>query len=194
MWILRKKSSDRERYCSHQSFSGLYCEDEKDSTMGEESERVNRKLLTLRERKDAVLESLTALKITKRTDFGDFISYAFGSETMTIRTRINFNEPDLVVAYSYPEFFIPEFNREKALEYLNKRNYRSKFGCLEIEMETGEVRYRTSVRHSTCGVESLKSIMTQLLMLHKTYFARVIYPKLLLLREKDGVVPLDEDD
>jgi hypothetical protein len=148
-----------------------------------------RPTLPLRERKDIVIPVLDGMGIVKRIDQGDQITYAFGDETQTIRTRITFSDPDLISICSWPEFNMPVNTREKTVEFLNKRNFMSKIGCLEMEVETGEVRFRTSLHHG--NARSLTGIITTFLTLHQTYFAKDIYRKLVLLRDPTNDIPVD---
>ena len=147
------------------------------------------KTIPLRIAKDIVFGVLDSIGIAKRTDEGDHITYFFGDSSYTIRIRISFHIEGMIVMYSWPEFQIPEKTRPKALEYLNRRNFSSKYGALELDMDTGDVRYRTSVKHN--GARSIDGILTTLITMHQGYFARVIYPKLLKLRDPNDETPVE---
>eukprot|EP01042_Synura_sphagnicola_P021388 gene21388-27185_t len=116
---------------------------------------------------------LDKIGIQRRSDEGELIRYAIGDENSTITVKITFPSESEIIIYSSPDFKMPESTRQKTMEYINRKNFSSKIGCVEMDIRDGEVRYRNSLRHGEA--RDLEAVIAALVGLHHTYFARDIY-------------------
>lgn len=140
--------------------------------------------------KSLVLSVLDKIGITKRSVEGEIIRYGFGDDSYTINTRISLQNEGEIIIYSTSDFKITEECRKRAMEFLNRKNFASKVGCLELDIRDGEVRYRTCLRHG--GATDVENIIGAMIGLHHTYFARDIYPKLRLVNDPTNLTSMDE--
>lgn len=121
------------------------------------------------------MKVLDNLGIIKRSEEGDHITFLFGDATYTIKTRISFSNDGEILIYSWPEFTIPAECRKKAIEYLNRRNFSSKIGCLEMDvnvillasifvmLELILIAYLFLYRMAKCGIGPVCDTVKQLL-------------------------------
>lgn len=135
--------------------------------------------MTLRERKDIVFQILNQLGVNNRRDDGDQVIFAFGDNVKTITSRINLSDPNVIAISSCPDFSIPSQAREKTADLIHKTNLITKIGCLEMELETGEIRFRTSVYHGTA--RSITGILKTYILLHFSHFGQNVYGKLKMI-------------
>jgi hypothetical protein len=140
--------------------------------------------------KPLAITVLDKIGISKRSVDNDNIRYGFGDETYTIATRINFPSDGEIIIYSNPDFKMPEPSRQKTMEYINRKNFTSKIGCIELDIRDGEVRFRTSLRHGEAT--DVESIIGAMIGLHHTYFARDIYPNLKILSDPNDTTSVDD--
>lgn len=139
--------------------------------------------------KPVALKVLTDIGIVKRSDEGDQVRYAFGDASKTIQTKLSFHNEGEIIIYSFPYFKIPKEARAKTMEYLNRKNFSSKIGCLEMDVRDGEVRYRTCIRHG--DATAIESILSTFIGMHHSYFGDLIYPNLKKLRDPEDRTPMD---
>jgi hypothetical protein len=139
--------------------------------------------------KATVLQVLDNVGIAKRSDEGNCITFFFGDSNFTIKTKIRLENDGEILIYSWPEFIIPASCRKKTMEYLNRRNFLSKVGALEMDIADGEIRYRTCLRHG--AATTIGQILTNQLTMHQTYFARTIFPRLIKLKDPTDTTTIE---
>lgn len=133
---------------------------------------------------------LDKIGIQRRSDEGDLIRYAIGDENSTITVKITYPSESEIIIYSSPDFKMPESTRQKTMEFINRKNFSSKIGCVEMDIRDGEVRYRNSLRHGEA--RDVEAVLAALVGLHHTYFARDIYPKLKVIANPEDTTSMDD--
>lgn len=140
--------------------------------------------------KPLVISVLDKIGISKRSDDGEHIRYGFGDDNCTISTRISFPPDGEIIIYSTPDFKMPESTRPKTMEFINRKNFASKVGCIEMDIRDGEIRYRTTLRHGEA--RDVETIIGAMIGLHHTYFAKDIYPKLKIIANPSDTTSIED--
>ncbi len=108
----------------------------------------------------------------------------------TINTKIIFSSDSEIIVYSSPRFKIPALNRKKTSKYINRQNVVSHVGCIEMDMNDGEIRFRTTLRHNEAT--DVEPILGAMIALHHTYFSEDVCPMLKILADETNLTPPED--
>jgi len=95
---------------------------------------------------DAVIAHLDEESYTYDVESDGRIELIFTTSSGTLTTWFRVDEDDEIVVYlSRCPVFVPEERRTAAMEYLTRANYGLRIGNFELDLDDGEVRYKSSL-------------------------------------------------